>query len=361
MSERDRRAVDLELDRLLAEGARRAGVRASQDHQDLWSAFTCAAAGGKRFRPALLLATHRALGGQRDRAAIQVGAAIELLHTAFVVQDDVIDGDLVRRGEPNLCGSFTEHAAQGGASAAGARRLGNAAGILAGDLGLLASFRAISRCEAPAATVESLLDLAESTVHASAAGELADVRLQLGLSELPSALQDALSVAELKTAVYSFQLPLQAGALLADASPGTLTALREVGRLLGIGFQLFDDLLGMFGDESRTGKSSAGDLREGKRTVLIAHASTTQAWPLLEPLVGRMDLDEAGARRARELLTECGSRAWAEELARQHLTSAVAAAERHLLPATLVGAMSAATQQILRTVDHTLTRSEQPA
>lgn len=198
------------------------------------------------------------------------------------------------------------------AGASEAQRLGEAAGILAGDLGLIAAMRAITRCEAPAPVVERLLDLFESTLHATAAGELADVRLQLGPADGPVVLREALAVAELKTALYSFQLPLRAGALLADASPEVLAALDEIGSLLGIGFQLFDDLLGVFGDERRTGKSALGDLREGKRTALIAHASTTDAWPALQPLLGREDLGEREARSARSLLTA----AWLPRLGR---------------------------------------------
>lgn len=354
MSGRDSLAVDQELERLLAAGAHRPGPLPLGDHERLWSALASSTEGGKRFRPALLIATHRALGGTCPEAAVQVGAAVELLHTAFVVQDDVIDEDQVRRGAPSLPGAFAQEAGRRGASPAGARRYGDAAGILAGDLGLLTAFRAISRCHAPPEVIESLLDLLETTVHASAAGELADVRLQLGLSEDSTPLREALAVAELKTAVYSFRLPLQAGALLAGASEQALHGLGEIGGQLGVGFQLFDDLLGVFGDERRTGKSALNDLREGKRTALLAHASTTDVWPQLTPLVGCADLAEDDARLARELLTASGSRAWTEDLARRHLTSAVETAARHGLPGTLVRAMSTATEQILATADRAL-------
>ena len=124
--------------------------------------------------------------------------------------------------------------------------------------------------------------------------------------------------------------------------------------LLGIGFQLFDDLLGVFGDERRTGKSALGDLREGKRTALIAHASTTDAWPALQPLLGREDLGEREARSARSLLTAGGSRAWVEDLARWHVTSAAEAAVRHDLPPELVASLDLATAEILRAADLTL-------
>ena len=194
--------------------------------------------------------------------------------------------------------------------------------------------------------VAALLDLMESSLHASAAGEIADVQLPLRPAERPETLQEALTVAELKTAVYSFQLPLHAAGLLADASPARLEALDAIGALLGIGFQLVDDLLGVFGDEARTGKSALGDLREGKRTALVAHAATTAHWSQLRTLLGREDLTDEEARSARDLLAASGSRDWVEELALWHLSSAVDAAARHDLPPAFSEALAATIAEI---------------
>ena len=338
--------VDHEIRRLLRRGTALGGAVASADHHLLWNALGEATEGGRRFRPALLLATHDSLGGSRHEAAIQVAAAVEILHTAFVVQDDVIDGDQMRRGAPSLPASVAAQVRRGGATAHTARRVGDAAGILAGDLGLITALRAVAGCSAPAPVVAALLDLMESSLHASAAGEIADVQLPLRPAERPETLQEALTVAELKTAVYSFQLPLHAAGLLADASPDRLEALDAIGALLGIGFQLVDDLLGVFGDEERTGKSALGDLREGKRTALVAHAATTAHWSQLRTLLGREDLTDEDARSARDLLAASGSRVWVEELALWHLSSAVDAAARHDLPPAFSEALAATTAEI---------------
>ena len=258
----------------------------------------------------------------------------------------MIDGDQMRRGAPSLPASVAAQVRRGGATAHTARQVGDAAGILAGDLGLITALRAVAGCSAPAPVVAALLDLMESSLHASAAGEIADVQLPLRPAERPETLQEALTVAELKTAVYSFQLPLHAAGLLADASPDRLEALDAIGALLGIGFQLVDDLLGVFGDEERTGKSALGDLREGKRTALVAHAATTAHWPQLRTLLGREDLTDEEARSARDLLTASGSRDWVEELALWHLSSAVDAAARHDLPPAFSEALAATIAEI---------------
>ena len=103
----------------------------------------------------------------------------------------------------------------------------------------------------------------------------------------------------LKTAVYPFECPLQAGAILAGASDAVVATLGDFGREIGIAFQLVDDLLGVFGAESLTGKTTLGDLREGKRTVLIAYATMRDGWAEFEGDFGNPDLDEAGADRIR--------------------------------------------------------------
>ena len=339
--------LDAEIQRLLRRTA--APEADLPDQGSLWAAFGHAVGGGKRFRPGLLLATHDALGGGQEAAALTVAAAIELLHTAFVVQDDVIDGDEIRRGTPNVPGSFAQEVRSRGALSHGIQRYATAAGILAGDLGLVTTIRAVASSGASPQQTAQLLDLFESTIHATARGELADVRLQLGLPGLETTLDQALTVAELKTAVYSFQLPLQAGAVLADASAGILEALDVIGRHLGIGFQIYDDLLGVFGDPEITGKSDLGDLREGKRTALLAHASTTPEWSQLAPLVGDPELSPEAAREARRLLHRSGSRAWTEQLARTQLREALDAATAHHLPPALTSALTAATDDISRT------------
>lgn len=336
-------AADDALAALLDAGAARAAAL-GPPYRDLWAALTRACDGGKRLRPALLHAAHDGLGGTLPGPAADVGAALELLHTAFVVHDDVIDGDLVRRGRPNVSGTFAATASHLGDRAA--RAYADAAGVLAGDLALVAAVRAVALCGAPPDVTTRLLDLVDAAVQTTAAGELDDVRLGLGLGPVPS-LGDVLTVSERKTAVYSFVLPLQAGAVLAGADGDTVDVLGQVGRLLGIGFQLVDDLLGVFGDEATTGKSSLTDLREGKWTPLVAHARSTSAWLELAPLLGDPDLDADGARRARDVLVRSGSRDFVEDLALGYVDAAAELAYEHRLPEPFVAELEDVATSIL--------------
>ncbi|MFC7877226.1 polyprenyl synthetase family protein [Isoptericola sp. NPDC057391] len=300
--------VEGALQRLLDDGERQDGTR-------LWDAVRGTSRGGKRLRPRILLDAYDALAGvappePRD-VALRVAAALELLHHAFLAHDDVIDGADTRRGRPNAAGMHAAQALESGASTRQAQGYGAAAGILAGDLALAASVRAVALCGAAPAATERLLDVVDEAMHLTADGELADVRLSLGGC---ADLDETLRTAERKTAVYSFQLPLRAAVILAgreDLDGG----VQRLGRDLGLAFQLRDDLDGVFGDPAETGKSNASDLREGKCTPLIALAHGTAAWGELSTLLGDPDAGDAALQWARELLEACGARAAVETLA----------------------------------------------
>lgn len=310
--------TDEALRRLLDQGRARA-VATGPEHARLWDALAAATDGGKRFRPALVVEAHHTLGGTSFTAAAEVGAAVELLHTAFVVHDDVIDGDDLRRGRLNVSGTFRADALTSGAALEDADAFGRAAGILAGDLALAAATRTVATCGASIEVTHQLLDLFDAALHTTAAGELADVRLSLNVEE--ASLHESLKMEEQKTSAYSFELPLQAGALLARADDEVVAGLGEAGRALGVGFQLVDDLLGVFGDPTLTGKSVTSDLRTRKQTPLLAHARTTPEWERIRPYVGR-DLSNDELVEIRQLLTSSGSRRFVEELAAAQLSTA---------------------------------------
>lgn len=308
-------SVQSELDTLLTPGR---APDLARDHGALLAALDLGTSGGKRFRPWLVTTVHEAFSGDQAESVVDtVAAATELLHTAFVIHDDVIDNDDTRRGRPSVPGWFRADAIDLDTDPEDQDTYTRAGAILAGDLALAAAVRAVATAGADPATTGRLLDLLDDTLHASAAGELADVRLALA-AQMPDA-QEALAVAEHKTAVYSFMLPMQAGAVLAGATDHHVGALGEIGRCLGIAFQLRDDVRAIFGDPAVTGKDRLGDLREGKRTPLMVHASQTPSWSRIAPHLGDPHLTETTAATVRELLESCGSRQFIEDLADHHL------------------------------------------
>ena len=325
--------VDAILDGFFRAGIDRS-VAYGPDYTELWRSLQLASHGGKRFRPALLTGIYRHLGGTDEPLAATVAAAVELLHTAFVVHDDVIDHDEIRRGRLNVSGTFAQSVRTAGADQDRAVTFGAAAGILAGDLALTGAHRLIASSTALPAIREELLSLLDHAIYVTAAGELADVRNSLG--PVTVSLSDVITMAANKTAVYSFELPLQAGAVLAGAEPSTVDGLSRVGRLLGTAFQLQDDLDGVYGDEAQTGKSALTDLREGKVTPLVVHARGTAQWPFIRRHLGCPDLSVEQLLAVRAALDSAGSRAFITDLAAEHLTSAQHLASQIDLPPSAV-------------------------
>ncbi|WP_454299296.1 polyprenyl synthetase family protein [Salana multivorans] len=314
------------FERRIAGAARYGGA-----FEQLWRLAEDASSGGKLVRPLLLLDVYDALAPERGGAesagretALDVAVAVELLHFSFLLHDDVIDQDTVRRGRPNLVGALLEQARESAtAPRSHTRRLhwARTGAILMGDLLLSACHQEIARAEVSRRQRVDLLDLLERTVSESVAGELTDVGLSHGL--VPARLATVIGMTTHKTATCTFELPLRAGAILAGADAGTQDVLGAVGRHLGLGFQLQDDLLSTFGDPARHGKERYSDLREGKQTALIATARTTSSWPSIEPRLGRDGLTDQDAAWLAAELEACGARAAVEGLVREELAAAV--------------------------------------
>lgn len=267
--------------------------------------------GGKRLRPVLLLLGHELAGGDPEDV-VGAGVAVELLHTCALLHDDVIDDAPTRRGHPTTHVTFARrHAAQDGAGTP--ERYGEAMAILLGDLAFVHADAALLTCDvAPdrlLAGMHAFVRLREEVM----AGQVLDVHAAATRSADPEL---ALQVATLKSGRYSVTRPLQLGAVLADADDDLLTTLAAVGEPLGRAFQLVDDLLGVFGDQTTTGKSATGDLAEGKRTLLVAEAFARldgEAHDELADRLGADDLTEAQAERLRGHLEACGARGAVED------------------------------------------------
>jgi geranylgeranyl diphosphate synthase, type II len=323
--------VDAVLARFFTLSKNRAAAFGPQ-YVQLWETLEQNTIGGKRFRPRMVLTAYQCLGGTDLEAAAYVGAAFELLHTALIVHDDVIDHDFTRRGVPNISGQYRDAATASGSTQRVAEHSGISAAVIAGDLALFNSYRLIDRSGVSDQVRGRLLEVMDDALFASAAGELIDVDFSIA-AEMPR-VDDILTMERLKTAVYSFECPLQAGAILAGASEEVVQTLADFGREIGIAYQIVDDLLGVFGLEAETGKTTLGDLREGKRTVLVAYSTSTREWEGIAHLIGDPNLTDEQADEVRAVLTSCGAKSFAEGLARYYGNRALARlAEPHIPPA----------------------------
>jgi len=225
--------------------------------------------GGKRFRAAFCWWGHLAVAPPTDEAALlRACASLELLHASALVHDDYMDASDVRRGHPSTHRFFAgEHASAGWSG--DPEQYGAAGAILLGDLLLAWSDELLRTCGLESARVLDALSCFDLTRTEVIAGQFLDVSAQ---ARGNSDVDVAMTVLRYKSAKYSIERPLQLGAALASPDPDVRRRLGRFGLPLGEAFQLRDDLLGVFGDPELTGKPAGDDLREGKRTVLVARA-----------------------------------------------------------------------------------------
>lgn len=307
------RRVGAELDRLFdAKIAAAAGVATHLER--LWRVAAQRTHGGKYIRPLTFLNTADSLSTSQGArietdTLVTLAAALELLHYSFLLHDDVIDGDTVRRGRPNLIGQL---AAEHGGDTGRALHWARSCAILMGDLLLAEVHQIVARAELTPQKRTRALDLVAHAITDSVSGELLDVGMSDSVIE-PD-LSTILEMSRLKTATYSFELPLRLAAALTDAPAATEQTLARAGRHLGLAYQLHDDLLSTFGDPVTHGKDAFSDLREGKETAIIAYARMTSTWALIEPHFGSAALSEVTGLEVRRILTDCGAHSFVSGL-----------------------------------------------
>ncbi|MEV4555917.1 polyprenyl synthetase family protein [Kitasatospora sp. NPDC049285] len=285
--------------------------------------------GGKRLRPAFCYWGWRAAGGAEDEPGIeQAAAALELLQASALVHDDLMDRSDTRRGLPSIHRRFEQlHRTSGWRG--DREQYGASAAVLLGDLLLIWCDELFQRSGLPATAVAAAkpaFDLMRTEVML---GQYLDVLEPVaGDSADADALARAQTVLHYKSAKYTIERPLQVGALLAGAGPDLVEALGAFGLPLGEAFQLRDDLLGVFGDPAVTGKPAGDDLREGKRTLLIAHAMRTLC-PAdahrLDTRLGAPDLTPEEIADLRELIAASGAPAVVEARIDHLMDTALAA------------------------------------
>lgn len=277
--------------------------------------------GGKRLRPALLAVGYRAANASADiDPALEAGVALELLHAYFLIHDDWMDRDPVRRGGPAVHALLAKQYRSDW--------LGQSAAILAGDLGVALATEALSRVEVPPTRMPSLLAAFASMQADAVAGQQLD---------LLGSIDDVERTYELKTGSYTVRGPLLLGALLAGGSSATLSTLERFAVPCGVAFQLRDDLLSVFGDPSSTGKPFGSDVRSGKRTLLMSlglQRSKGRQATLLRRTWGNAEATDDALRAVVGILDTCGAREGVEKRIEELVAQALSALDRGKLTTT---------------------------
>lgn len=261
-------------------------------------------AGGKRMRPAMVLAAAGAVGGDKSKA-MPLAVAIEYIHNFTLVHDDFMDGDEKRRGMTTIHIAYDVPTA-----------------ILAGDALFAKAFQIIAELDVPDKNMREILRYVTQAVWDLARGQEMDINNEGRIVSEETYLETI----RLKTSVL-FAAAAAGGALAGGADEKTVKAIHEYAMTLGLGFQIFDDYLGIAGDPAKTGKSVGNDIRKGKCTVMVTHAVKNIKDPaVLEEfvrIIGNGKATERQVMKAKSIMENAGSIAYGRELAQKKVDEAI--------------------------------------
>lgn len=263
--------------------------------------------GGKRMRPAIVLAACGAVGGDKSKA-MPLAVAIEYIHNFTLIHDDYMDGDIERRGMPTIHAKYDMPTA-----------------ILAGDALFAKGFQIIADLDIPAERIKQILQYVTKAVWDLARGQQMDVN-----NEHQLVSEDVYTeTIFLKTSVL-FAAAAAGGALCGGADPKVVKEIEAFALDMGLGFQMFDDYLGIAGDTAKTGKSVGNDLRKGKCTLMVTytleHLKDEAKLARFKSILGNMDATEEEVREGMEIMREIG----AIDYNRKAAEEKIASAKKHL-------------------------------
>jgi geranylgeranyl diphosphate synthase type I len=265
---------------------------------------------GKKVRPILFTIGYLGFVKKQAPSLYRSALAIELLHDFLLIHDDIIDKSQLRRGKPSLHVVLNRHLKKFKKPKFNGQDLA----IVAGDIIYALAIHAFLAIEEDASRKEAALEkFIEATIF-TGSGEFIELLYSAkNLNQLSK--EDVYRIYDFKTAYYTFACPLVMGAILAGAQKKQVDNLLRMGIYLGRAFQIKDDILGMFAEEERMGKSSLSDLQEAKRTLLIWHAynhASKQEKKTIEKIFAKKQVSRTDLVIMRCILTNCGSLSFAE-------------------------------------------------
>jgi geranylgeranyl diphosphate synthase type I len=276
--------------------------------------------GGKRFRPIAVVIGCKVVGGNLDHERLyRAACSIEILHNASLIHDDLIDHDVARRGGPTFHTRYSNLYKTNVSDDEKAAHFGMTCAILGGDSLINLGGMAITEAKLEPDIGCQCLDYYHRGFEEIIEGVFLEMNMINDSNVTPEMY---LRMIQLKTAALLEKSLLMGGAI-ARATESQMNALSEYGLKIGQAFQIQDDILGTFGDEKVTGKSADGDIREGKKTMLMLGAlklASPEQKVILNKHLGNEKLSDAEVEKVRDVFRECGALDYAEKMMTDLLT-----------------------------------------
>lgn len=290
-----------------------------------------ALAGGKRIRGALLCQAYFAVGGKDKKKILKVAAAIELVHLFLLVHDDIMDRGNLRHGQETLHKMFAKKKRKN-VSADEAKHFGNSIAIIVGEMLYAMANKIIAEAGFdPKVTVAALAKL-QSIIETTIVGQSQDIEIAYAKN---ASEKEVFTMYKNKTARYTFEGPLHVGAILAGfGDRKTLEIFSRYALPLGIAFQIQDDILGIFSNTKKMGKSVASDIEEGKRSLIVVKAfefASISEKKQLEATLGKKNLSQREIKIFQNILKSSGALEHVKKIARKHFAQGKKEIEKAIL------------------------------
>jgi len=298
-------------------------------------------AGGKRLRAAFMYwgykaaqpspRLRRASRRDDDEAIIKASMSIELTNIFLLIHDDIIDRDDFRHGVKTIHKRYEKLARQF-YKKTNPVHFGDSMALVIGDMAAAAGNEIIFNSRFPAERILAALDKLQDIVSVTVGGELMDVVLE---ARRKATEKEILKVHENKTAKYTVEGPLHLGALLAGADKKTLDAFSAYAIPVGIGFQIQDDILGIFGNEKKLGKPVGSDLRKGVQTLLITKAlenGSRQQRQWIQNMMGNPEAGEREIEEFKKIVIDTGSLEYSKNFSQKLIKQGRDAIEKGDIP-----------------------------
>lgn len=274
---------------------------------EVLSSFAEIARKGKKIRGSLVVLGYKAAGGREEKEILETSLFVELIHAGLLVHDDIQDRDSIRRGLPTIHKEYEDKAREIGLG----KDSGHYGVSLAINAGVSAYYYAYEKLLSNNFPTRRLVKAALVTseyIARVAHGQTLDLA-NVFVNNISQ--QELLNILKYKSAEYTGVLPLLVGAILAGRQDEKyLSAVKEYGLCLGWAFQIQDDILGAFGQESKLGKSVGIDFKEGKVTLLVLHLAkhgTEKQKEYLKYVLGNKKITKAEVEEMKRILKEAGS------------------------------------------------------
>ena len=271
-------------------------------------------AGGKRARAIFMYYGYLGAGGKELKKIIKASVSIELVHMFLLIHDDIIDQDNKRHGVATIHKHYSG-IGKNFLRVKNPEHFGSSIGIVIGDtIGALGN-KALYESEFEPKLIVSALHRLQNIVALTCVGGTEDLIIE---SKREASEKEIMRMYKNKTAKYTIEGPLHLGAILAGADEKILKTLSAYSIPVGIAFQIQDDILGIFGDEKKLGKPVGSDVRQGKRTILVAkdyEKADSRQKKILDNTLGKKDLTLEDLENFRSVITETGSLGYAKKLA----------------------------------------------